>query len=57
MLSLQEDIDLLALSVLPQHQAQGLSLKAVYRDTVVGMRYLHSRDTITAPVCEDLARA
>jgi len=38
------------LSLLPQkQQAQGLSLKAVYRDTVVGIRYLHLRD-ITAPV-------
>ena len=47
-------MDLLALSLLPQkQQAQGLSLKAVYRDTVVGIRYLHLRDT-TAPVCEDL---
>lgn len=62
MLSLQEDIDLLALSLLHQHQhqkqqAQGLSLKAVYRDTVVGIRYLYSRDTITVPVCQDLAYA
>ena len=54
MLSLQEDIDLLALSFLPQQQAQGLALKAVYRDTVVGIRYLHSRDTAATPVCEDL---
>jgi hypothetical protein len=56
---LQEDINLLALSLLPhqRQQPQGLPLKAVYRETVVGIRYLHSRDTTTAPVCEGFANA
>jgi hypothetical protein len=40
----QEDMDLLSFaSVQPQHvhPAQGLPLKAVYKDSVVGIRYLH----------------
>lgn len=53
--SIQEDIDLLTLSCLPQPRApkqptQGLPLKAVYRDTVVGIRYLHPPDTSVASV-------
>ncbi|PCH43434.1 hypothetical protein WOLCODRAFT_153494 [Wolfiporia cocos MD-104 SS10] len=40
-----EDIDMLSLSIM-QHgvpSQHGLPLKAVYRDSVVGIRYLHSR--------------
>ncbi|GLB37657.1 hypothetical protein LshimejAT787_0407080 [Lyophyllum shimeji] len=49
-----EDIDLLTLSCLPhrpaqKQQAHGLPLKAVYRDTVVGIRYLHPIDTTKPP--------
>lgn len=46
--SIQEDLDLLSFSS-PSMQGkskrpiQGLPLKAVYRDSVVGIRYLHSR--------------
>lgn len=42
--SLQEDIDLFIFSSLENHQSsngQGLPLKAVHRDNVVGIRYLH----------------
>ncbi|RDB25298.1 hypothetical protein Hypma_007667 [Hypsizygus marmoreus] len=51
----EEDIDLLSLSCLPQRRtpnqpAQGLPLKAVHRDSVVGIRYLHPTDTIGAPI-------
>ncbi|KAF8070674.1 hypothetical protein FPV67DRAFT_1561418 [Lyophyllum atratum] len=50
----EEDIDLLTLSCLPQRpaqkQAQGLPLKAVYRDTIVGIRYLHPIDITCAPI-------
>jgi len=44
-----EDLELLAFSPSPsfkpqrEQQSQGLPLKAVYRDTVVGIRYLHPR--------------
>ncbi|KAF8554195.1 hypothetical protein OG21DRAFT_1509207 [Imleria badia] len=45
-----EDLELLSFSSLPAFQAsaalqsdQGLPLKAVYRDAVVGIRYLHPR--------------
>ncbi|KII92758.1 hypothetical protein PLICRDRAFT_102889 [Plicaturopsis crispa FD-325 SS-3] len=42
--TLFEDIDLLSFSDLSsQSQSQGLPLKAVYRDCVVGIRYLHPR--------------
>ncbi|KIK09964.1 hypothetical protein K443DRAFT_306378 [Laccaria amethystina LaAM-08-1] len=46
-----EDIDLLSFSALgsrvPQKQnSQGFPLKAVYRDTLVGIRYMHPRDQI-----------
>ncbi|KAF9051096.1 hypothetical protein BDZ89DRAFT_1154009 [Hymenopellis radicata] len=48
-----EDLELLAFASLPfrnpQKQSHGLPLKAVYRDTVVGMRYLHPREFNTAP--------
>ncbi|KAK7472646.1 hypothetical protein VKT23_000759 [Stygiomarasmius scandens] len=44
-----EDIDLLSFSSLSScNQAQGLPLKAVYRDSIVGIRYLISRDTSNA---------
>ncbi|KAF8904425.1 hypothetical protein CPB84DRAFT_1845378 [Gymnopilus junonius] len=33
-----------------KNQAEGLPLKAVYRDSVVGIRYLHSREDSTTPV-------
>lgn len=33
-----------------QQQLQGLPLKAVYRDTIVGIRYLHGSETMTTPV-------
>ncbi|TFK44344.1 hypothetical protein BDQ12DRAFT_717503 [Crucibulum laeve] len=51
----EEDLELMSFSDLstriPQkHQSQGLPLKAVYRDTVVGIRYLLSRDVVTMPV-------
>lgn len=54
-INLQEDLELLSFSdMVPngsqKHQMEGLPLKAVYRDTVVGIRYLHSRDPGTAPV-------
>ncbi|KAF8160754.1 hypothetical protein B0H34DRAFT_857339 [Crassisporium funariophilum] len=50
-----EDIDLLSFSSLGSvtHRKQpleGLPLKAVYRDTVVGIRYLHSRDDAAASI-------
>ncbi|KAF5380461.1 hypothetical protein D9615_004626 [Tricholomella constricta] len=49
------DPDLLTLSCLPQRptqkrQAQDLPLKAVYRDTVVGIRYLHPIDNNSSPI-------
>ncbi len=54
--SMQEDLELLAFASLPfrnpQKQSHGLPLKAVYRDTVVGMRYLHPREFNTAPVSQ-----
>lgn len=48
----QEDLDLLSFSSPPsrKQQAQGLPLKAVYRDSVVGIRYLHPRDSDSNPV-------
>ncbi|KAF9459816.1 hypothetical protein BDZ94DRAFT_1267427 [Collybia nuda] len=33
-----------------RQQLQGFPIKAVYRDAVVGIRYLHGEDTITEPV-------
>jgi len=48
----QEDLDLLSFSTLASqipHQKPstvGLPLKAVYRDSVVGIRYLHRTSTI-----------
>ncbi|KAK0455035.1 hypothetical protein EV421DRAFT_1896925 [Armillaria borealis] len=49
-----EDLDLLSFSSLPfrqhQRQSQGLPLKAVYRDLVVGIRYLHPREYSANPV-------
>lgn len=52
--TLQEDLDLLSFSSLPfrqhQRQSQGLPLKAVYRDLVVGIRYLHPREYSANPV-------
>ncbi|KAH9485492.1 hypothetical protein JR316_0002400 [Psilocybe cubensis] len=44
-----EDLELLSFSALAsgaprKNQSEGLPLKAVYRDTVVGIRYLHSRE-------------
>ncbi|KAG7446330.1 uncharacterized protein BT62DRAFT_931784, partial [Guyanagaster necrorhizus] len=48
-----EDLDLLSFSSLPfrqhQRQSQGLPLKAVYRDLVVGIRYLHPREYSANP--------
>lgn len=46
---MQEDLDLLSFSSIPQSQAhpQGLPLKAVFRDSVVGVRYLHPRVVAT----------
>lgn len=45
----QEDLDLLSFSALApgaprKNQTEGMPLKAVYRDTVFGLRYLHSRE-------------
>ncbi|KAH9859086.1 hypothetical protein C2E23DRAFT_692057, partial [Lenzites betulinus] len=43
-LRIQEDLDLVAYSSLPSLQApQGMPLKAVYQDAVVGIRYQHPR--------------
>lgn len=47
-MSLQEDLDLLSFAQMvpappKKQQAEGLPLKAVYRDTVVGIRYLYNR--------------
>ncbi|KAJ8090357.1 hypothetical protein PM082_018953 [Marasmius tenuissimus] len=45
-----EDLDLLSFSSIPfrnrleRQQPEGLPLKAVYRDTIVGIRYLHPLD-------------
>ncbi|KAK0485748.1 hypothetical protein IW261DRAFT_1604017 [Armillaria novae-zelandiae] len=48
-----EDLDLLSFSSLPfrqhQRQSQGLPLKAVYRELVVGIRYLHPREYSANP--------
>ncbi|KAF5321402.1 hypothetical protein D9619_001441 [Psilocybe cf. subviscida] len=49
------NLDLLSFAqVMPappkKHQAEGLPLKAVYRDTIVGIRYLHNRDDDIAPI-------
>jgi len=47
----QEDLDLLSFSSLSNSRTNsgppdhGLPLKAVYRDAVVGIRYLHPRNT------------
>lgn len=45
----QENVDLLSFSSLSDTQqicnSQGLPLKAVYRDSVVGIRYLHPLST------------
>ncbi|TCD65020.1 hypothetical protein EIP91_003341 [Steccherinum ochraceum] len=41
-----EDLELLSFSKIPYHEGQahgGLPLKAVYRDGIVGIRYLHPR--------------
>lgn len=51
----QEDLDLLSFSSLPgsgSSSDHGLPLKAVYRDAVVGIRYLHPRvaDSTCQPV-------
>jgi hypothetical protein len=52
----QEDLDLLSFSndiapgVAHMHNLEGLPLKAVYRDTVVGIRYLYSREIGAMPV-------
>ncbi|KAF5370562.1 hypothetical protein D9758_001874 [Tetrapyrgos nigripes] len=44
-----EDIDLLSFSsISSRNQLQSLPLKAVYRDSIVGIRYLASRDTSNA---------
>lgn len=56
---MQEDLDLFLFSSLasriPQnHNPQGLPLKAVHRGTVVGIRYLHPRDSIATPVCSQI---
>ncbi len=41
---MQEDLDLVAYSVMPTFQApQGVPLKAVYQGAVVGLRYQHPR--------------
>ncbi|KAF8197849.1 hypothetical protein BJ912DRAFT_46598 [Pholiota molesta] len=50
-----EDMDLLSFSsitapVARKHQTEGLPLKAVYRDTVVGIRYFHGREDGITPV-------
>ncbi|KJA27890.1 hypothetical protein HYPSUDRAFT_35069 [Hypholoma sublateritium FD-334 SS-4] len=50
-----EDMDLLSFSsvaapVPRKNQTEGLPLKAVYRDTTVGIRYFHSREDGTTPV-------
>ncbi|KAI3621026.1 proteophosphoglycan 5 [Moniliophthora roreri] len=39
-----EDLDLLSFSTIPTHKPEGLPLKAVYRDTIVGIRYIHPQD-------------
>ncbi|KAK0225866.1 hypothetical protein IW262DRAFT_1457121 [Armillaria fumosa] len=48
-----ENLDLLSFSSLPfrqhQRQSQGLPLKAVYRELVVGIRYLHPREYSANP--------
>ncbi|KIJ68142.1 hypothetical protein HYDPIDRAFT_173798 [Hydnomerulius pinastri MD-312] len=55
-----EDLELLSFSSLPTFRAQttppdqGLPLKAVYRDAVVGIRYLHPRTV--PPGCQPLYR-
>ncbi|KAH8107798.1 hypothetical protein BXZ70DRAFT_912663 [Cristinia sonorae] len=52
-----EDLELLAFSKVPydpQTQAAGLPLKAVYRDAIVGIRYLHPR--IVPPGCAAVYR-
>ncbi|PPQ98795.1 hypothetical protein CVT24_003353 [Panaeolus cyanescens] len=51
----EEDLDLLALSFLPSlgptsNHLEGLPLKAVYRDTVVGIRYLYSQEDPSSPI-------
>ncbi|KAF9050014.1 hypothetical protein BJ165DRAFT_976023 [Panaeolus papilionaceus] len=49
------NLDLLALSFLPslgpnKNHLEGLPLKAVYRDTVVGIRYLYSQEDPASPI-------
>ncbi|KAF8623099.1 hypothetical protein AX15_006510 [Amanita polypyramis BW_CC] len=45
-----EDIDLLSFSDKTLRHQQGLPLKAVYRDNLVGVRYLHPKESInTSP--------
>ncbi|KAF8813848.1 hypothetical protein BYT27DRAFT_7230797 [Phlegmacium glaucopus] len=41
---------ILALNAARKQQQEGLPLKAVYRDTVVGLRYFHSREDNNMPV-------
>lgn len=62
---MQEDIDLSSFSpaftTLQKTPSQSLPLKVVYRDSVVGFRYVHPRvlPTGTLPVCcsKPLSRA